>query len=157
MGLPCFISWVYQYLRFGLGKFHAFFLSWLCGCTNNGQMAKTNSIHQESIDFITNNINAKTSEIPKHLLEYWCVPEHIEKDIENSVSTASYLIFLHAHKTYNKTLGKEIELSSIEEIGLFEQFQLIIQVALGEENFVKISPINLFDFDNYSKLNITIL
>jgi len=120
-------------------------------------MAKTNSIHQESIDFITNNINAKTSETPKHLLEHWCVPEHIENYVEDSASTTPYLIFLHAHKTYYKTLRKEIQFPQLELIGLVEQFQLIIRVALGKEKAVKINPIDLFDFDNYSKLNITIL
>jgi len=117
-------------------------------------MAETNPINQESIDLITHNINVKTSEIPKHLLEYWCVPEQIENYVENS---APYVIFLHAYKAYCKTLGKEIQLSSLEQIGLFEQFQLIIRVALGKEDAVKITPIDLFDFDNYSKLNITIL
>jgi hypothetical protein len=61
------------------------------------------------------------------------------------------------HKAYYKTLGKEIQLFPLELIGLFKQFQLIIRVALGKEDAVKINPIELFDFDNYSKLNITIL
>jgi hypothetical protein len=76
-------------------------------------MAKTNSIHQESIDFITRNINAKTSEIPKHLLEYWYVLEHIENSVENLASKAPYLIFLHAHKGSPR---KVVELS----INIFE-------------------------------------
>lgn len=120
-------------------------------------MTETNSIQQESIDYISNNINAQTSEIPKHLLEYWLVPMHISNYWSNPQSLSSYLSFQHALEIHNRTLGKELELSPIEKIALFEQFQLIIRTALGKENVIKINHVNLFDFDNYSKLNITVL
>jgi hypothetical protein len=120
-------------------------------------MTKTTSIHEESIDFITHNINAKTSEIPRHLLEYWYTPGDVADHLELATDLHSFFLFQYAFETYYKTLGKEIQLSPLKGIGLFEQFQLIIRVALGTEETVKINPINLFDFDNYSKLNITIL
>lgn len=117
----------------------------------------TNQLYQESIDFITNNINVSTAEIPEPLLEYWHSPEEMTNSSKQVSDLNSFFMFQHALETYYKTLGKELEFSSIEEIGLFEQFQLIIRVALGKEDAVKINPIYLFDFDNYSKLNITIL
>jgi hypothetical protein len=119
-------------------------------------MIKTSSIQQESIDYISNNINVKTSEIPRHLLEYWHTPGDIA-DLEQSPDLNSFFIFQHVLELYYKTLGKEMQLSPLEKIGLFEQFRLIIRVALGKEDTIKINPIDLFDFDNYSKLNITIL
>ncbi|MDH6357139.1 hypothetical protein [Parabacteroides sp. PF5-9] len=115
-------------------------------------MAKTNSIHQESIEFISSNINAKTSEIPKCLLEYWYVPE----DTDDCISISSHYFFYLAFKTYYKILGKEIEPSGFERRVLFEQFQVLIGIALGKDSGVSCIPVDLFDFDNYSKLNITV-
>jgi hypothetical protein len=120
-------------------------------------MTKTDSIHQESIDFITHNINAKTSEIPQHLLEYWYTPGDVADYLEHTTDKHTCFLFQHACETYSNALGKEIQLSPLKGIGLFEQFQLIIRVTLGKEKVVKINPIDLFDFDNYSKLNISIL
>ena len=117
----------------------------------------TNLLYQESIEFISNNINVPTAEIPEQLLEYWHTPEEITNSFKQVSNLRSFLIFQYALEAYYKTLGKEIDLSPIEGIGLFEQFQLIIRVALGKEKAVKINAIDLFDFDNYSKLNITIL
>jgi len=117
----------------------------------------TNQLYQKSIDYISNNINVSTAEIPKQLLEYWYTPEEITGSSKQVSNLNCFFIFQHALETYYKTLGKEIDRSPIERIGLFEQLQLIIRVALGKEEAVKINPINLFDFDNYSKLNITIL
>lgn len=117
-------------------------------------MTKTNSIHQESIDFISNNINAKTSEIPKHLLEYWYFPGDITDYFEKSSNLSSFFLFQHAFDTYNKTLGKEMKLSSLDAIAMFGMFQILIGIALGKETEVTCNPVDLFDFDNYSKLNI---
>jgi hypothetical protein len=133
------------------------FLSWNSNAQNLRNMVKTNSIHEESIAYISNNINTDTSEIPTRLLAYWHTPECATDYIEQSPDLHSFFIFQHAFDTYNKTLGKKTELSSIEAMALFEPFQIIIGVGLGKENGIKIDPINLFDFDNYSKLNITIL
>lgn len=47
----------------------------------------------------------------------------------------------HAFDTYNKTLGKEIKFSPLDSMAMFGMFQI-----LGDS----------FDFDNYSKLNITL-
>lgn len=120
-------------------------------------MMKTTSIHQESIDFISNNINVPTAEIPKQLLEYWHTPKEITNSSKQVSNLNSFLVFQHALEIYGKTLGKEMQYSPLEEIGLFELFQLIIRVTLKKEKAVKINPIDLFDFDNYPKLNITIL
>lgn len=116
----------------------------------------TNTFIQESIDYISNNINAKTTEIPKHLLEYWYVPSNITDYTNEQKVLVPYRIFLHAFDTHNKTLGKEIKLSPLDSINMFEMFQILIRVALGKETELTCNPINLFDFDNYSKLNITV-
>lgn len=118
-------------------------------------MVKTNPLIQESIDYITQNINAQTSEIPKHLLEYWYISEDIADYFRTKGDVSSFYIFLHAFKTYNKTLGKEIELPTLDAMAKFGQFQILIGLALGKETEVTCNPINLFDFDSYSKLNIT--
>ncbi len=120
-------------------------------------MKDTDTIHQESIEYISNSISAKTSEIPRHLLEYWYVPEDIADYFEKSSNLHAFFIFQHAFEFYNKTLGKEIGLSSIEIMGLFGQFQLIINAAIHPEMILIINQIELFDFGNYSKLNITVL
>ena len=117
----------------------------------------TNQLYQESIDYISNNINVSTAEIPKQILEYWHTPEEFTDSFKQASNLNSFFIFQHALESYYKTLGKEMQLSPLEGIGLYEQFQLIIRVALGKEKAVKINPIDLFDFENYSKLNITIL
>lgn len=116
------------------------------------KMIKTNSIHQESIEFISKNINAKTHDIPKHLLEYWYTSE----DTDNCININSHYFFYYAFKTYYGTLGKEIEPSGFEGKVMFEQFQLLIGIALGKACGVTCNLVDLFDFDNYSKLNITI-
>lgn len=120
-------------------------------------MKATNPIHQESIDYISQNINAKTSEILAYLLEHWLIDGDIADYFESPTSSAPFLIFKYALEARRKTLGKESALSSIEEIALFGQFQLIVRTALGREKGMAISPVNLFDFNNYSRLNITIL
>lgn len=120
-------------------------------------MVKTNPFIKESIDYITQNINARTSEIPKHLLEYWHISEDVADYFCTKVDLSSFYIFLHALKTYNKTLGKETGLPTLDVMAMFGQFQLIIGLALGKETEVTCNPINLFDFDNYTNLNITII
>ena len=92
-------------------------------------MIKTNSILQESIDYISNNINAKTSEIPRCLLEYWYMPEDTT-DFEQSSDLHSFFIFQYALETYCKTLEKEIESDTLKILGLFGQFQIIYGVLL---------------------------
>lgn len=118
-------------------------------------MVKANPLIQESIDYITENINAQTSEIPKHLLEYWYISEDIADYFSTKGDVSSFYIFLHTFKTYNKTLGKEIELPTLDIMAMFGQFQILIGLALGKETEVTCNPISLFDFDNYSNLNIT--
>lgn len=114
-------------------------------------MVNTNPLFQESIDFINKNINALTSEIPKHLLEYWYISEDITNYCRNDTSLDPYLVFLHALETYNKTLGKDVKLSSLNNIAMFGLFQIIIGIELGVGNSVKRIPINLFDFESYPK------
>ena len=115
------------------------------------------AIFYESIDYITNNINAKTSEIPAHLLDYWFIPEYPIDFFNESKDLSSFLIFRHAFDRYNQTQGKKRRLSSIEIMGQFGLFQLIIGVTLKKNDSVRINYVDLFDFDNYSKLNITVL
>jgi hypothetical protein len=116
---------------------------------------KTKSIYQESIEYISNNINAKTSEIPTRFLEYWYTPEDVIDYFEKSSDLHSYFIFLHAFNIYYKTSWKKKKLSSLDYIAMFVLFQIIIGVALGKEKEITINPVNLFDFDNYSYLNVT--
>ncbi len=118
-------------------------------------MAK-NPLIQESVDYITNNINAPTLEIPSYLLESWYVSENITDYLTNGEDVSAFFIFLHAFDTYNKTLGKTVQLSSLDSMAMFGQFQLLITLALDKETKSTCNPINLFDFDNYSKLNITV-
>lgn len=106
-------------------------------------------LHQESIDYISNNINANTSEMPKHLLEYWHTSEDIDVYSKSDTSINFFLIFLHAIETYNETLGKEVELSSLNAAAMFGLFQILIGIELGVRTKVKCDPINLFDFEKY--------
>jgi|GEM_PF-3259506 len=118
----------------------------------------TTPLYQESIDYITDNINAPTSKIPKNLLEYWYVSEDIADYMSSLKDVSSFGVFLHAYETYtSKTLGESKSLSSLDSILMFGQFQLLIGIALEKEKDVACNSINLFDFDNYSKLNITVL
>jgi len=121
----------------------------------NKMKNKTKSIYQESIEYISNNINAKTSEIPTRFLEYWYTPEDVIDYFEKSSDLHSYFIFLHAFNIYYKTSWKKKKLSSLDYIAMFVLFQIIIGVALGKEKEITINPVNLFDFDNYSYLNVT--
>jgi hypothetical protein len=113
---------------------------------------KQANLLKESVDFIKKNIEAKTSEIPEYLLKYWVVPATAEYG-KASAMHCNY-VFWYALQTYYKHLWEDFD--TLRLISLFEQFQLIIRVALGEEKDVRINSVNLFDFDNYSKLNITI-
>ncbi|MDH6343751.1 hypothetical protein M2480_002916 [Parabacteroides sp. PFB2-12] len=108
-------------------------------------------LHQESIDYITNNINANTTEIPKHLLEYWHTSEDVDVYSKSDTSISFFLIFLHAIETYNETLGKKVELSSLNAAAMFGLFQILIGLELGVETKAKCDPINLFDFESYPK------
>ncbi|MDL2230222.1 hypothetical protein LJB87_00310 [Alistipes sp. OttesenSCG-928-L06] len=141
-----------------LGEFRTFLLSVLCECAKTDKMNKTaQQIHQESIDFIANNINAKTSEIPKHFLEYWYTPEDPAEYLNKSSDLHSFFIFHYAFDAYNKTLGRESEISALKALATFGMFQIIIGKEIGEFPDLAIQPVNLFDFDNYSTLNITVL
>jgi hypothetical protein len=117
----------------------------------------TNQLYQESIDFISNNINVSTAKVPRQLLEYWHTPEDVTDYSERLVSLTSFLIFQYAFEIYCKTLGKEKQLSLLDTLAMFGQFQLLISIALGKQKDVTCNPVNLFDFDNYSSLNINIL
>lgn len=121
-------------------------------------MIQQKDLLQESIEFISGNLNATIHDVPIHLLKYW------ETDLDMPSVTSKeraegFTVFMYALTKYHETRGKEeFELTPKELISLFNDFVTLVSIGIiDQQTSVHILPIKLFDFDNYSNLNIQTL
>lgn len=103
-----------------------------------------------SMEFIYNNPNITTAQIPNHLLRFWAIPDFTEKPKYemNSVQVMVFLYILRLYKFDDKQLDEY--LSTIRFHQLFYSFQIIIATILySREAKLKAEPFPIFHLDEY--------
>ena len=113
---------------------------------------------QISFEFISSHINATTHEVPILLLEQWAADADMSELLIQNQKSISFTVFMYALTKYYEQQGKEeFSFSPKELICLFETFLVLIGLGIiHQKTDIKSNAIRLFDFDNYSNLNIEI-
>lgn len=122
-------------------------------------MIQQKDLLQESIEFISGNLNATTHDVPIHLLKYWETDLDMPSVTSIREGAKGFTVFIYALTKHNETRGKEeFELTPKELISLFNDFVTLVSIGIiNRQTNVHTLPIKLFDFDNYSNLNIQAL
>lgn len=110
-------------------------------------MKHNNSIHQETINFVSNHRHATSDLIPEHLLNNWLVKD--ETELEDRLK-----LFSDIHSTL-KPSGIEKD----RQVEYFYKFQIFLQLEfiLRTLQFpIEVERVKIFDFDNYNEEQITI-
>lgn len=113
-------------------------------------------IFKESTDYISQNLQALSNEIPCHLLDYWIVENNNLGETEDN---PEFGVFMYALLKYKRAKGiNEFELPTDELMELFRSWQILLSaIEVNSKTEIVITPFQLFDFDNLSSFEITIL
>ena len=158
VGLPCFDCQVYQYLRFGLGEYHVFFL-WFCECAKLTEMKFENPIYQETYDFVRQKPDTILDSIPNHFLDLWLV----KGDEQIDIPYHHFISIYYAYKANKEEISNSSSLGIVEMDKLWSVF-LDFQVLLQMEKLFRSIPftgiekeeIKIFDFANYNKEKVAL-
>lgn len=117
-------------------------------------MEKTNeSLYQESFDFIRQNLNVTTDQIPDHLLQYWISPDIEKQTFGNNKDYAQLGVFMigfSANELRKGNIAYQVDEETIHNI--FMRYQYILNVEdLRRKINIGFDPIRVFDFDNYGE------
>lgn len=115
-----------------------------------------NDLVKRSTDFIAQNPNAKSDEIPADLLNFWCYDGDLNQPLDDDHD--SWTVFLFALINYRKNQGVESFDVSIEDmVKYFQDWQILVNAALVSMNTnAKITPFPMFDFDNIEKIEFEV-
>ena len=101
------------------------------------------SILDESLNWLKIHPNAKNHDVPRHLLDHWCVED------ENDDRGISFLVFLYGYfqsRFFEKT-GHVLELDAHELNESFQRWHLKLSLArLHLASPAKSAPLPLFYF-----------
>lgn len=108
-----------------------------------------------STDFIAQNPNAMSDEIPRELLDFWAFDGDLNQPIEED---DSWTVFLFALINYKKSQELDCFNISMEEmIKTFQDWQVLVNAALvSQRTNAKITPFPMFDFDNIEKIEFEV-
>ncbi|MDH6354670.1 hypothetical protein M2132_000999 [Dysgonomonas sp. PH5-45] len=122
-------------------------------------MTKTNSIYQETYDYVRQNPDAVLESIPNHFLDLWLVKADEQIDIP-------YHHFISIYYAYKANKEETTATSSLGIVEMDKQWSLFhdFQVLLQMEDLLRTIPlpgiekeeITIFHFDNYNKEQISI-
>lgn len=113
-------------------------------------------LFKESTDYISNNLQVFSNEVPHHLLDYWIVENNNLGETEDN---PEFGVFMYALLKYKRAKGiNEFELPTDELIELFRSWQVLLSaIEVNSKTEIVIKPFQLFDFDNLSSFEITML
>jgi hypothetical protein len=109
-------------------------------------------LFKESIEFINENPNCLSNEVPHHLIEYWTTDNFKNEDLK---ATEQWSVFMHI-LIFKKEIGVEFSIE-IDEFGkLLFHWQAML-FALSENNLteIKIKPFRIFDMEKWENIEIT--
>ncbi|WP_298615227.1 hypothetical protein [uncultured Odoribacter sp.] len=103
-----------------------------------------------SMDYIYNNPNILTSDIPNHLLKFWSIPDFTENP-KYETNSVQVLIFLYIIRLYgHDNAPLDSILNTIRFSQLFYSFQLILATTLYCRNArLKAEPFPIFHLHEY--------
>lgn len=115
-----------------------------------------NPLFKESTDYISQNLQILSNEIPTYLLDYWILGDYNLNDMEYC---PQFGVFMYALLRYNMEKNiNEFELSTDDLMSLFQSWQIALAlIEINNKTEVDIEPFKLFDFDNLHDLEITVL
>lgn len=115
---------------------------------------------QMSLDFIQNNPDAYSDEIPTYLLEFWMNnkepgDEDSRKNI-NEEEDPEWTVFLFAYLNYKKNQGAiEVQVTIEELKDKFSSWQCLLRSAdISSAPEIKMKPFPVFRFDEAKELQI---
>ena len=106
---------------------------------------------QCSLEFIANNPQAKSDEVPKELRDYWL---DTSLNPDRAASSNQSTVFLHALLQYQNSNGISGAIFSDAELSdLYGIWQTILfREDLSERLNMKVDAVKLFDFGSYHQL-----
>lgn len=112
----------------------------------------------ESFDYIRNNLNVNSNEIPMKFIEYWAVDDYDQIDILKYLSSEKlhhYDVFMFAYLTSMSQHVNDCVVTQEELDYYFFKFQTILGMRiLNEVTDMKSGGTKIFDFMNYDKIEI---
>ncbi len=108
-------------------------------------------LYKESLEFINENPNCLSDEVPQYLIDFWATDNFSNEDLE---ATKEWAIFMHI-LIFKKEIGVGFEIH-------FEKFQmmmrnwqkLLLVITFSNSTGVKIKPFRLFDIENIENLEL---
>lgn len=113
-------------------------------------------LFKESTDYISQNLQVLSNEIPSYLLDYWILED---KDLNNMEHCPEFGVFMYALLRFKRENGiHEFEISNDDLMSLFKSWQMALAlIEINNKTEVDIEPFKLFDFDKLRDLEITVL
>jgi hypothetical protein len=106
-------------------------------------------LFKESIQFINENPNCLSNEVPQYLIEYWTTDNFNNEDLK---ATEQWSVFMHI-LIFKKELGVEfsIEIDEFEMLRFHWQAMLF---AISKNNLteLRIKPFKIFDIENWKNV-----
>lgn len=114
---------------------------------------KNDKLLEESFDFIGNNLNILSNDVPQHLINFWATDNIFNEDLE---ATNQWSVFMYALGKQKLEKGmSEFTMTPRELIEMFENWQITLAaITVNNLTDVTIKPFKLFDFDNFKNLKL---
>lgn len=117
-------------------------------------MEKRNEkLYQESFDFISQNLNVTTDQIPDHLLQYWISSDIEKQPFGNNKDYAQLGVFMigfSANEVRKGNITYQVDEDTVHSI--FMRYQYILNMEdLRRKIEISFEPIRIFDFDSYGE------
>jgi hypothetical protein len=108
-------------------------------------------LFEESIQFINENPNCLSNEVPQCLIEYWTTDNFNNEDLK---ATEQWSVFMHI-LIFKKELGVEFSIEIDEfEMLRFHWQAMLFGISKNNQTELIIKPFKIFDIENWKNIEI---
>lgn len=108
-------------------------------------------LFEQSLNFINENPNCLSNEVPEHLIEYWITDNFTNEDLK---ATEQWSVFMHI-LIFEKEVGVTFTMHMDEFKEKIFHWQAIL-LAISKKNLtkVKFKPFKIFDIENWDNIEM---